>query len=356
MSDPTGADDSTPLLSICIPNYSRTAQLLKAIESFARQSFRDFEVCISEGRPEHPDEPLIQDTLEASGLRYHYQRGGQRLRYDQNLRAAIGLARGRWCLLMGNDDALNGVDALASLAELLDDPELGYVITNFCDDRSGELAERVLQDRRYAGGIDTVCRLFRNVSFVSGLAVRRDLARAVASDEVDGSEMYQMYLLARVVGSGAALLQSRLVLVRKDIHISESFVESYRDEVVKDPWQAGSKWRPMLDLARVVVESMERHLRPGPSAGNALNVLAQLTVFTYSFWITNYREVFGFRYAAAFALRTWPPTLLSGRKRWVGWLLVPVWAPLVASALLVPLALFERLRRRLYRFAKRVGA
>ena len=61
------------------------------------------------------------------------------LRYDPNTRTAIGLARGRYCLLMGNDDSLNGPDALGELwAEMTAQNYPGVVIQDSCDDRTGE--------------------------------------------------------------------------------------------------------------------------------------------------------------------------------------------------------------------------
>src|SRR5438105_2928907 len=95
-----------PFFSICIPQYGRTSFLLRAIDSFAEQTFRDFEVCISDDvSPDRRQDELIA-RLRGHSIPFRFARQLHNLRYDANLRAAIGLASGRYCVLMGNDDAL----------------------------------------------------------------------------------------------------------------------------------------------------------------------------------------------------------------------------------------------------------
>src|SRR5271154_4674407 len=96
----------SPFFSICIPQYNRTSFLIEACRILENQTFRDFEICISDDcSPDGRGEEL-QAFLRASGLRFVYRLQETNVRYDANLRSALALASGQYCLLMGNDDCL----------------------------------------------------------------------------------------------------------------------------------------------------------------------------------------------------------------------------------------------------------
>ena len=134
--EPNVSPDSAeaPFFSICVPQHNRTAFLIKACQALARQRFRDFEICISDDVSTDGREGELTAYLEGSGLRYRYARQQRNLRYDGNIRAAIALAKGRYCLLHGNDDALADELVLETLHRELtlhDLPEVA--ITNFAE-------------------------------------------------------------------------------------------------------------------------------------------------------------------------------------------------------------------------------
>ena len=55
-----------PYFSICIPQYNRSDFLLEALRSFSVQTFRDFEVCISDGGSTDGGFPSIEEFLNTS--------------------------------------------------------------------------------------------------------------------------------------------------------------------------------------------------------------------------------------------------------------------------------------------------
>ena len=59
-----------PYFSICIPQYNRTRFLLEALQSIADQSFRDFELCISDGGSTDGGRPDIENALKQLGVPY----------------------------------------------------------------------------------------------------------------------------------------------------------------------------------------------------------------------------------------------------------------------------------------------
>ena len=126
--------DSAPFFSICIPQYNRFFHLGLAIETLGSQTFRNFEICISDDNSPDSGEQDIKALCRKLDLKLVYKRQEKNLRYDGNIRAAIGLASGRYCLLHGNDDCLKSADTLQRLYEEIkrhDYPDV--VVTNFED-------------------------------------------------------------------------------------------------------------------------------------------------------------------------------------------------------------------------------
>src|SRR4051812_12737947 len=102
-----------PFFSICIPQYNRTSFLIETCRSLSVQTFRQFEGCISDDCSTDGREAELIAFLQQSGMAFVYRKQKRNSRYDGNIRAAIGLARGQYCFLLGNDDALASAETLA---------------------------------------------------------------------------------------------------------------------------------------------------------------------------------------------------------------------------------------------------
>lgn len=92
----------TPLISVVIPVFNRSAELRRALESLDRQTLRDFEVVIcDDGSTE--DIPAVvaffENKLSIRYLRIENSGGPARPR-----NAAIGVARGKWIAFLDSDD------------------------------------------------------------------------------------------------------------------------------------------------------------------------------------------------------------------------------------------------------------
>lgn len=345
-----------PFFSICIPQYNRTRHLIDALRALERQTFRSFEICISD---DHSTDGLHEDLihgLQASGMPFAFAHTPRNLRYDGNLRAALSLARGRYALLMGNDDCLAAPDTLQYLHdELTRDPDIGVVIGNFEDWTSGAVTHRVPRRAVYEGTADTAVSHFRNMAFVSGLVVNRAAADAFATDEADGSEMYQMFVLSRTIASGLKLLEVERSLVRKDLHVPGEFVDSYAKRPRLDPCPIIERPLPMGRIGQVVASAVAPYLSPTDAPRERERIFRQLYRFTYVFWLFEYRRVQSWNYAAGVSLGLRPRNVVgSVNVGWLGrWRLRALWLAISAAGLLIPVGLFDRLRERLYRVAKR---
>jgi hypothetical protein len=346
-----------PQFSLCIPQYNRTNFLIAALESYASQTLRDFEVCISDDRSTDGGRERLLNYLDRSGVAYAYRVRDTNGRYDANLRSAIALARGRYCLLMGNDDALAGPTSLAELStDLQKHPGAGVVITNYADWTTAVPNTRVKATRNYGAGPAVAAEHFRNFSFVSGVLLERETAQGFATARWDGSEMYQMYLGCKMIASGWPLLELDRVLVRKDVQVPGEAVDSYARKPRVWPCPLVERPLPFNQLTRLVADAIAPYCRGATRQRLNERVLRQVLQFTYPIWLVEYRKVQSWRYAAGVALGMRPRRIFDGidlspthRCRAAG-----LYCLATLAGMTVPIGLVRRLQDRLYRLAKSV--
>jgi glycosyltransferase involved in cell wall biosynthesis len=344
-----------PYFSICIPQYNRTSFLLEALRTLASQTYRDFEICISDDRSTDGRQAEVTSFLESSGVSFVYRVQPRNTGYDGNLRSAIALARGRYCLLMGNDDALAGAGALAALrAEIDARGPAGVIITDFEDFATGARACRIRHTANYGAGPEVAAGHFRNFSFVSGVLLEREPAQAVASDRWDSSEMYQTFIACRLIAAGRPLLELGSVLIRKDIRVPNESVDSYACKPRLLPCPIIERRLPLSQLGRLVADAVAPHVTGRGRRTVIERILLQMLLFTYPFWIIEYRRVQSWRYAVGICLGMRPRIVTEGLELGsIGRLkLRAVYAFVTAGGLAVPTGVFGILRGRLYRIAK----
>jgi glycosyltransferase involved in cell wall biosynthesis len=111
----------SPLVSILIPTYRRPVLLLEAIESALAQTYPAIEVVVGDDSPDEASRAAISDLIDANRIRYvrHTPPRGQ----GRNVERLFQLATGPLLVLLQDDDLLLP-DAVASLAECLDDPTI----------------------------------------------------------------------------------------------------------------------------------------------------------------------------------------------------------------------------------------
>jgi glycosyltransferase involved in cell wall biosynthesis len=342
--------------SVCIPQYNRTSFLIEAIKALMRQSFNDFEVCISDDASNDGRHEALQAFLASSGLKYTYVRQAASLRYDANLRASMRLAQGRYCLLHGNDDCLKD-DALAKLyGEIVQHDFPAVVIPNFEDWQSSAVTRRICHTGLEGCGPQVAVAHYRNVAFVTGVILETSKAHALTTAKWDGSEMYQMYLMARMIALGGQLLTLAASLVRKDIRIPGEEVDSYAKKPRLIPCPIQERTPPFVLIGRLVADAVDPSLEPVNKDKVLRKLIAQLYLFTYPFWIFEYRRVQSWRYALGICLGIRPKNVFAG-------LAVGIFSQMqlrllyigaCAAGLLIPVSLFDKATPVLYRLAKSV--
>ncbi len=341
--------------SICIPQYNRTSFLIECCKSLAQQTFKDFEVCISDDCSTDGRERELLGLLKQTGLSFVYRKQERNARYDGNLRASIALAKGTFCFLLGNDDSLASPTILEELnTDLQRFGYVGAVITNYENFASGKKFERIKKTGVIGSGPRVAANNFRNYSFVSGILLHRQKAQEHATAKWDGSEMYQMFIGSRIVAEGGLLLGINRVTIREGIQIPGECVDSYALKPRLNPCPIVERRLPIVMIGALVANAIEPYQAATQRPPTIEKILLQLLLFTYPFWIVEYRRVQSWRYALGICLGIRPSNLFEQLNLawWRRTRLRVVYSLVSCCGLTIPLYLFKALQTHLYSVAK----
>lgn len=346
-----------PFFSVCVPQYNRTSFLLLAIKALSAQTFTDFELCISDDNSTDERWKEIIDLLYQEKISFVYKRQEKNLRYDGNIRSSIALAQGKYSFLHGNDDCLKDINTLQFIFEKINslNEKPGVIISNFEDYRTGKISKRILKTKHYVGTVEVAATHYRNVSFVSGVILDTAISQQVATDKWDGVEMYQMYLLGKIISSGKSLLELEDSLIRKDIHIENETVDSYASKSKIHPCPIIERHLPFTRIAALMVDALADQLTKQNRHKINYAILSQILVFTYPFWLFEYRKVQSWKFALGIALAMQPkhylkhiPLSFFQKIRLSFYYFV-----ISGMALIIPVSLFTKSRNFLYKIAKK---
>lgn len=126
-----------PTVSVCIPAYRRPVELGEAISSVLAQTFVDFEVLIGDDSGDL--EPVAHAARDP---RMRYVKNRSRLGMAANWSSLLDLARGRYRMLLMDDDRICPRFLEQTVAVLDHHSDVGLVFTNHYFDRQGKLAVR----------------------------------------------------------------------------------------------------------------------------------------------------------------------------------------------------------------------
>lgn len=302
---------NNPFFSICIPQYNRTSFLIETCKTIASQTFRDFEICISDDCSTDGREEELLNFLKMSSLSFIYKKQDNNVRYDANLRSAIALASGKFCFLLGNDDALASTIILEELyATIQRFKAVGVIITNYEDFGTRKKFKRINKTGIIGKGVNTAIANFRNFSFVSGIILDNAKAKKHSTAKWDGSEMYQMFVGCRIVAEGTFLLGIDTITIRQGIRIPGEQVDSYASRP-RLAWCPIKERRiPLNVMGCLVVDALEPYVIPHKRSLIARRIMLQILFFPYLFWIFEYRHVQSWRYTVGMCLGMRPKNIL----------------------------------------------
>ncbi len=117
-----------PKVSICIPTYNQVDKLEILLDSIRVQTFRDFEVIVSDDSSTD-DVKLLVDHY--GDLQIRYFRNSPAKGSPENWNHSISLAKGDWIKLMHHDDYFTNSDALLDFLNFSNQyPSADYIFCN----------------------------------------------------------------------------------------------------------------------------------------------------------------------------------------------------------------------------------
>jgi len=349
--------EAPPFFSICIPQYSRVKHLIYALNELQDSSCKDFEVCISDDVSSEPEYEELRLWLAQSSLVYCLHRREISGRYDKNLRTALGLAKGQYLLLMGNDDCFQNRDSLALIKKKIEAnnfPEI--VIPNYQDFSNHQVVKRIHHEQLHTGGIDDAKALYRSFAFVSGLVLKRNLFESYDSDCWDGTEMYQIGVGCAAILDGARTLTMVDAVIRKDIVVFGQAVDSYQNRPPKDAgWQIPLE-TTLTSLPVVLLEAfnVSKKIQPVDKHDGWMRCARGLYLYTFPYWIYNYKSAFGFKaaYRLFHTLKADAVASKNNHAKPANNLVSAYYLVAGLAILALPCKVFEWLRPLAYRIAK----
>lgn len=119
-------------ISVCIPAFKRIEFLQRVLESLAIQTFRDFEVIVTDDSPDQCVEELVS-AFENRLPKLIYYRNESPLGTPANWNKAISLARGEWIKLLHDDDWLAHPESLEIYAGAAENNPGSFIYSDYID-------------------------------------------------------------------------------------------------------------------------------------------------------------------------------------------------------------------------------
>jgi len=191
-----------PLISICIPSYNRPVELLRLLDSIDC-NFLDIEIVIREDFS--PSRLKIRAVLKKftkkSAYTLRYSENTRNLGYDGNLRALIKSSRGKYVLFMGDDDLFIPNKLNEFISFLKKNKEFPYILRSYISLHEGGDLENFFYLPKISvmpKGEKTVAWLFKRSVSLCGFTISRAEAQKYATSDLDGTLLYQVYLMSMV--------------------------------------------------------------------------------------------------------------------------------------------------------------
>jgi glycosyltransferase involved in cell wall biosynthesis len=191
------------LLSICIPSFNRPSELKRLLESIDTIQYNIIQIVICEDKaPARIEVAKVVEVYKSeAGYSVKYIENDVNLGYDRNLKALINQADGEYILFMGDDDMFVPLALDKYMTFLQSNKDCGYILRsyrNIYKDGSTEYFRYFSHSRSFEAGVDTYINLFDKSVFISGFCIKNEYLQPFITDQLDGSLLFQLYLLAEV--------------------------------------------------------------------------------------------------------------------------------------------------------------
>ncbi len=106
---------NNPFISICIPTYKNVDYLQRLLQSIFIQTFKEYEIVITDNSPDNSVEELVKKWSEQLPIRYY--KNDPPTNMAENFNIVIQKAAGDWLKMMHDDDWFSSPDSLEKFAD-----------------------------------------------------------------------------------------------------------------------------------------------------------------------------------------------------------------------------------------------
>ena len=190
-------------ISVCIPSYNRPKELKRLLESIDTHQYDLVQIVICEDCAPHRPQvaQVVEDYISKTKYKVKYIENDKNLGYDRNLKALINHAEGEYIMFMGDDDMFIPKALDQYIEFLLKNKDCGYILRSYRNvyrDGSEEYFRYFKNSRKFDAGVETYINLFDKSVFISGFCIKKEYTLDFLTDKLDGSLLFQLYLLAEV--------------------------------------------------------------------------------------------------------------------------------------------------------------
>lgn len=233
---------SQKLISICIPTYNRPLELKRLLESIDTSKYDDVDIVISENcsLKQKETREVVEEFKSHSKYDVYYYENERNLGYDKNIRALVHRSKGIFSMFFSDDDMFmpGAMDKFVDFVSKHRD--CGYILRSYrnYDSRGNYQDFRYYSsDREFPAGNDSAIELFDKSVFLSGFTIKTEPAQKFVTDELDGSLLYQLYLLLEVCRRYPSAYSR--ILISKSVPISGGIHYFGECEEEKDSYDTG---------------------------------------------------------------------------------------------------------------------
>lgn len=120
-----------PLVSICIPTYQQTFHLKKNLDSILLQSFKDYEIVITDDTPNEEVYNLLQSYNDLFSGKLKYYKNAVPLGSPENWNESIRKSNGKFIKILHHDDWFNTRESLEKFVTKLEENlDIGVVVSS----------------------------------------------------------------------------------------------------------------------------------------------------------------------------------------------------------------------------------
>lgn len=204
-----------PVLSVCIPAYNRPQLVRIALRSVLDSEAAvtsKIEVVVSDDSTDHRVGEVCLEELNHWGGSSSYRHNAPPLGMAGNWNRCVGLSRGRYVLILHDDDFLlpGGVDVIVRTLESFDRPPAAVLFGVRVVDAEGRPRRRqATVRRRYLPPAMALSSLLGNSSFVRfpGMVVARSAYQAARPFDESLGEVADVLMWVRLAGSHGLWLE-----------------------------------------------------------------------------------------------------------------------------------------------------